>query len=138
MVAASGAGSRQAVLAPAAGTRSTSPSRECEAVHIRNSRNPLRRCESLCKEAFMSSPRNQNPETRGIDWIAIERIFVLQVLALLALAGAFIGYVNWSSGIAFAEFSAASNRAALQSEVHPGYAPAVQAGKRQVPGGSST
>ena len=86
----------------------------------------------------MSSPRNQNPETRGIDWIAIERIFVLQVLALLALAGAFIGYVNWSSGIAFAEFSAASNRAALQSEVHPGYAPAVQAGKRQVPGGSST
>ena len=83
----------------------------------------------------MSSPRNQHPETRGIDWVAIERIFVLQVLALLALAGAFVGYVNWSSGIAFAEFSA---RAALESKAHPGSAPAVQAGKTQVPGGSST
>jgi len=85
----------------------------------------------------MSSPRNQNPETRGIDWIAIERIFVLQVLALLALAGAFIGYVNWSSGIAFAEFSAASNRAALESKAHPGSALVVQGKKRQVPDASS-
>jgi hypothetical protein len=94
--------------------------------------------QSLSQEAFMSSPRNQHPETRGIDWVAIERIFVLQVLALLALAGAFIGYVNWSSQIAFAEFSAASNRAALESKAHPGSAPAVQAEKRQVPGAGST
>ena len=86
----------------------------------------------------MSSPRNQNPETTGIDWVAIERILILQVLVLLALAGAFIGYVNWSSQIAFAEFSAASNRAALESKAHLGPAPAVQAGKPQVPGGGST
>ena len=86
----------------------------------------------------MSSPRNQNPETRRIDWVAIERILILQVLVLLALAGAFICYVNWSSRIAFAEFSAASNPAALESKVHPGSAPAVQAGKPQVPGGGST
>jgi hypothetical protein len=86
----------------------------------------------------MLSSRNQNPESRGIDWVAIERIFVLQVLALLALAGAFVGYVNWSSGIAFAEFSAANNRAALESKAHPGYAPAAQAEKRRVPGAGST
>jgi hypothetical protein len=82
----------------------------------------------------MSSPRNQNPETRGIDWVAIERILILQVLVLIALAGGFIRYVNWSSEVAFAEFSAASNRTALEAKPHQGSAPAVQGGTRQVPG----
>ena len=67
----------------------------------------------------MSSPRNQTPQTRGMDWVAIERTLVLQVLVLLAFAGAFIRYVNWSSEIAFAEFSAASKSELSQARPYP-------------------
>jgi hypothetical protein len=67
----------------------------------------------------MSSPRNQTPQTRGMDWVAIERTLVLQVLVLLALAGAFIRYVNWSSEIAFAEFSAASKSEMSDQKSYP-------------------
>lgn len=59
----------------------------------------------------MLSPRTQNPQSRGVDWLAIARIAVLQVLVLLALAGAGLRYLSWSSDLAWAEFSAANQLA---------------------------
>jgi hypothetical protein len=57
----------------------------------------------------MPSPVNQSPEnTSGIDWPAIVRTLLAQVVVLLVLSGAFVGYVNWSSAKAFAEFSSAT------------------------------
>jgi len=50
----------------------------------------------------------QNPEHRGIDWLAVARTLLFQALVLLALAGAFVGYVNWSSEQAVWEFINAS------------------------------
>ena len=52
----------------------------------------------------MSLPEHQIPENRGIDWLAVARTLLIQVAVLLALGGAFIGYVNWSSEQAVWEF----------------------------------
>ena len=41
-------------------------------------------------------------------WPAIVRIIILEIVLLLALAGAFVCYLNWSSEAAVAEFMAAS------------------------------
>lgn len=72
----------------------------------------------------MLSPRTQNPQSRGVDWLAIARIAVLQVLVLLALAGAGLRYLSWSSDLAWAEFSAANQLAVSdanpQSRAAPG------------------
>ena len=48
----------------------------------------MRRANSLW-EATMPSPGDPNPEHRGIDWAAIFRTLLVQVVVLLALAGAF-------------------------------------------------
>jgi hypothetical protein len=48
-----------------------------------------------------------SPEKPGIDWPGIVRTFVLQVIVLLAASGAVIQYINWSSGVAQAEFARA-------------------------------
>jgi hypothetical protein len=56
----------------------------------------------------VTSPGNQNQQRRGIDWPAIVRTLLVQVAVLLALAGAFVGYVNWSSDATWAEFIEAS------------------------------
>lgn len=66
----------------------------------------------------MLSPRTQNPESRGVDRLAIARIAVLQVVVLLAVAGAVLRYLSWSSDLAWAEFSAANQLAV--SEANPG------------------
>lgn len=42
------------------------------------------------------------------SWPAIVRIIVLEIVLLLALAGAFVYYLNWSSEAALADFLAAS------------------------------
>jgi hypothetical protein len=55
---------------------------------------------------------NQSPENRGINWLRIVRILLVQVLVLLALSGAFIRYVNWSSEHALAEFMSAGEPSA--------------------------
>lgn len=54
-----------------------------------------------------TSSKPSSPERPGIDWPGIVRIFVLQVIVLLASSGAVIQYVNWSSGVAQAEFARA-------------------------------
>ena len=44
-------------------------------------------------------------------WPAIVRIIILEIVVLLALAGAFVYYLNWSSEAALADFMAASRSA---------------------------
>jgi hypothetical protein len=65
----------------------------------------------------MPSPLDQYPQkTRGIDWPAIIRTLLAQVLVLLVLSGAFVGYVNWSSAKAFAEFTSATGSPAQDAK----------------------
>jgi len=59
-------------------------------------------------------------------WVSIVRIFVIEVLVLIALSGAVVGYLNWSSEVAFSEFLAASQHAASVK-------PMIHAIKERVP-----
>ena len=45
--------------------------------------------------------------SRQAFWPSVLRIFVIQAVVLLALAGAVVGYISWSSDMAYAEFLAA-------------------------------
>jgi anti-sigma-K factor RskA len=59
-------------------------------------------------------------------WPSTIRIVILEILVLLALAGAVVFYLNWSSEVAVAEFLAASKtQAAPNSSLHAvkGHAP---------------
>jgi flagellar basal body-associated protein FliL len=65
----------------------------------------------------MPSPVNQYPEnSRRFDWPAIIRTLLVQVVVLLVLSGAFVGYVNWSSAKAFAEFTSATGPSAQDTQ----------------------
>jgi hypothetical protein len=75
----------------------------------------------------MPSPANQSPANRPSFWPAIVRTLLVQVLVLLALSGAVIGYLNWSSDSAWAEFIAATKLSA------PGVKNPIQAVKGQAP-----
>jgi hypothetical protein len=57
------------------------------------------------------TPDNESSDRRGINWAAVLKTLLFQVLVLLALAGAFVGYIEWSSDAAFEEFVAASKPA---------------------------
>jgi hypothetical protein len=48
-------------------------------------------------------------------WPSIVRIAVVEVVLLLALAGVFIAYLNWSSEATFAEFLAANGTGKAQA-----------------------
>jgi hypothetical protein len=67
----------------------------------------------------VQSPDNQSQQNRGIDWPAIVRTFLVQIVVLLALAGAFVGYVNWSSEASFQEFIEASQPSANEPGPRP-------------------
>jgi hypothetical protein len=56
----------------------------------------------------MPSSGDQNPDHRGVDWPAVVRTLLMQLLVLLALSAAVIRYLDWSSETAWAEFIAAS------------------------------
>ena len=71
----------------------------------------------------MPSSDNQDPGNRIMGGRTIVRIVALQLLALLALSAAAVGYVNWSSDAALAEFSAALKPAVSV----PAHAPAFPA-----------
>jgi hypothetical protein len=58
-------------------------------------------------EAFVSSLGNQGPEHRGTDWLAVARTLLIQAFVLLALSGAFVLYLRWSSDANWAEFISA-------------------------------
>jgi hypothetical protein len=59
--------------------------------------NPLR-------DASMPSLDTSDHENHGIDWRRIALILSIQLAVLLALSGAAIVYLNWSSNVAQAEF----------------------------------
>ena len=67
----------------------------------------------------MSLSVNQSSQKRSIDWPAIVRILLVQVLVLLALSAAFVHYVNWSSDLAWEEFIAADKAAMPDPKPQP-------------------
>ena len=56
----------------------------------------------------MPAPANNRPAGRQSFWPAVVRILLVEILLLVALSGAVVGYLNWSSEAAWAEFKAAS------------------------------
>jgi hypothetical protein len=84
-------------------------------------------------EASMPLRGTQNPDNHGIDWLGIARTLALQVLALLALAGAFIVYLDWSSKTALEEFVGASEPSAAKPAPPPQSAASAKGVKSQVP-----
>jgi hypothetical protein len=53
------------------------------------------------------------------SWPSIVRIIVLEILLLIALAGAFVYYLNWSSEAALSEFMAPGNPPLQAAKDHP-------------------
>lgn len=56
----------------------------------------------------MPSLDNSSPANRDSTWLGIVKVALAQIVVLLALVGAFIFYVNWSSAAALADFRATS------------------------------
>jgi hypothetical protein len=52
----------------------------------------------------MLSSDQASQNNRGMVWPRIAAILLVQLAVLLALSGAAVFYVNWSSGVAQAEF----------------------------------
>ena len=77
----------------------------------------------------MPSQDKPSPENSGIDWPAVARTLLLQVVFLLGLACAFIGYVDWSSDRAVAEFIGTGNASVLDPDHHPQSATPVRTAK---------
>jgi hypothetical protein len=71
----------------------------------------------------MSQSVNQIQDDRGSARLAIVRTALLQVVVMLAISGAVIGYLNWSSSVAKADFMKASE-------------PSLSESKRQLPSSS--
>jgi hypothetical protein len=59
----------------------------------------------------MSSPVSNSPTSGQRFWPSIARILLVEILLLVVLSGAVVGYLNWSSEAAWAEFKAASESA---------------------------
>jgi len=57
-------------------------------------------------------PANNRPTSGQSSWPAVIKTLLVEVLVLLGLAGAIVGYVNWSSDQAFAEFVATNKMSA--------------------------
>jgi hypothetical protein len=89
-------------------------------------------------EASMPLRGTPNPDNRRIDWLRIARTLALQILTLLALAGAFIVYLDWASGVAFDEFVGVSEPPAASLAARAPAANPVKPAKSQVPCGPKT
>ena len=77
--------------------------------------------------------RSQSREHRDIDWLGIVRTMLVQMLVLVALSVAVIGYLKWSSDAAWRDFIAASKASALEPKHHQHSAIPVQtAGGRPI------
>jgi hypothetical protein len=59
-------------------------------------------------------------------WPSIIRIVIIEVVALAALAGVFVAYLNWSSEASFAEFLAVSQTQVAPLPVNEVRAPCLQ------------
>lgn len=66
----------------------------------------------------MPSPAHQTPVHHRSFWPAIVRILLVEVFVLLVLSGAIVGYLNWSSEAAWAEFKAANKPSAPNASLH--------------------
>ena len=66
----------------------------------------------------MPSPDKATQKKHGLDWPRIVGILVVQLAVLLALSGAVIFYLDWSSDAAQAEFMAAIKSSAAAPN-HP-------------------
>jgi hypothetical protein len=73
-----------------------------------------------------SRPNQVRP---GFDWPAIVKTFLVEIAVLVALAGAFVGYVSWSSEVAFEEFMNADQTSAAEADRRPPSSTSVQAVK---------
>jgi hypothetical protein len=65
--------------------------------------------------APMPSHDQATQKQHGIDWPGIIGILAIQVAVLLAVSGAVIFYLDWSSNAALAEFMAATKSPASRS-----------------------
>jgi hypothetical protein len=74
----------------------------------------------------MSSRDLQSEMNPGMDWLGILRTLVVQIIVLLALAGAVVGYLNWSSDVNVTEFMAASQSSAQGPQQLPPSSTPVQ------------
>jgi hypothetical protein len=72
----------------------------------------------------MPSPDKAVQKKRGVDWPGIIGILAIQLAVLLALSGAVIFYLDWSSNAALAEFMAATKSSASGSN-HPSQPPSA-------------
>jgi flagellar basal body-associated protein FliL len=66
----------------------------------------------------MPSLDNQSQTNRAAYWLWVVKTALIQVLVLLALSGALILYVNWSSNAARADFTAASGPSVTEPARH--------------------
>lgn len=80
----------------------------------------------------------ENPDNSRTDWLGIARTLVLQIVALLALAGAFIVYLDWSSDITFEQFVGIREPSSASAASHPRSAEPVEPAKSQLPCGPKT
>jgi hypothetical protein len=79
----------------------------------------------------VASSGNQEPGDRASHWLAVVRTLIVEILVLLALSGAAIAYLDWSSDVNWTAFIAASQTSGLALNHRPD-AP-VQAAKAQAP-----
>jgi hypothetical protein len=77
----------------------------------------------------MPSLDNASPTNRGSYWLGIARTALTQILVLLALSGAFICYLNWSSDAARADFMAAGKPSVSEPNRHPQFSVPVRTAK---------
>ena len=63
-------------------------------------------------------PLRDKQSPQGFDWPAIAKTFLVEIAVLVALAGAFVFYVNWSSEVAFEEFMNADQSSAAAEADH--------------------
>jgi hypothetical protein len=71
----------------------------------------------------------QNQMNGGFDWPAIVRTLLVEIVVLVALAAAFVGYLNWSSKVAMEEFMAAGKSSGVDPNHRPPSSISVQAVK---------
>src|SRR3954462_964845 len=80
-------------------------------------------------EASVPLPDHRIPENGGINWPAVVRILLIQMLVLVALAGAFVTYVDWSSEQALFESIGASEVSVLAPYRQPQARASIKADK---------
>ncbi|HZK79952.1 MAG TPA: hypothetical protein VFC46_02775 [Humisphaera sp.] len=64
-------------------------------------------------------PSRDKQSQYRFDWPAIVKTLSVEIVVLLALATAYVGYLNWSSEVNVREFMAASRSAATDPADRP-------------------